>query len=420
MIAEIAQMINGKFYDNPFELVRGVSINSSQTKPGDLFFALKGEHTDGHFFVKEALANGACAAVVEKGVTVHNDILVADTLYALGELARKYRRFSSATTIAVTGTNGKTTTKNLIGAIIKKKFKTMITEKNYNSLIGLPLTLLKINGEEDFLIVEMGTSNPGEIARLCEIAQPDAGVITNIGPGHLAGFHSIDEIKKEKLSLIEALPKDSYVLLGEGIDDLPGRVTARFSLRLAEDIELTEHGTYFTYQGNRFFVNLLGMHNVYNCIAALCVSSHFGIEYQYQSAALAEVKPEPGRMEPIRFCNLLILNDSYNANPMSMRAAIDFASQLGRPKIFILGDMLELGKQSAALHTALGDYARARCKLLLTMGKMARLYKGQHFVDKHALVRSLLKKINGEEVILIKASRGLHFEEIICELLRGL
>ncbi|HEC79248.1 MAG TPA: UDP-N-acetylmuramoyl-tripeptide--D-alanyl-D-alanine ligase [candidate division WOR-3 bacterium] len=420
MIKDISKMMHGKTGDGSLELIRGVSINSKEIKPGDLFFALKGEHTDGHLFVKEALSNGASAVVVEKSQKVGDEILVSDTLFALGELARKYRSLFHPTTIAITGTNGKTTTKNLISAIFKKKYNTLATKKNYNSLIGLPLTIFELSGDEDYLIVEIGTSNPGEIKRLCEIAQPDSGVVTNIGPGHLESFGSINGVKEEKLSLVKALPEGGFALLGEGLEDVKGKNIFNFSLEMADDISLTEKGSYFTYKNKEFFTNLLGLGNVYNCLCAVCLTSHFNIEYDFQRAALAEIKPESGRMEPIHCNDLLIINDTYNANPVSMKSAIDFTSVVERRRIFILGDMLELGRDSRLLHKNIGVYARKHCELLLTFGEQARHYKGVHFTDKRKLVRYLVDNLEGDELILVKASRGLHFEDIVFELLREL
>jgi UDP-N-acetylmuramoyl-tripeptide--D-alanyl-D-alanine ligase len=418
MIKDAARMINGISKSDGRELIRGVSINSKTTKPGDLFFALKGEHTDGHFYVNEALMNGAVAAVVESSTHAEPEILVSDTLFALGQLAQKYREFFEPKTIAITGTNGKTTVKNLIGAILSKEYRVLHTEKNYNSLIGLPLTIFNLSGTEDYLVVEMGTSSSGEIKRLCEIAQPDMGIITNVGPGHLKGLGSLAGVRKEKLSLIDALPEDGLALVGEGIGALTKKNTIRFSLDILEDIQLGEYGSYFTYSGNRFFTPLLGVGNVSNCLAAILLTSNLGVSHDVQRQVLAETKPGPGRLEPLYWNRLFIINDTYNANPISMKVAIDFTICLRREKIFVLGDMLELGRKSNDLHREIGDYARKHCNTLLTFGDMARHYQGRHFDDKTKLVHYLLENLNGDEAILIKASRGLKFETIIDSFLR--
>lgn len=420
MMNAVTQMIGGDTRMWSLELVHGVSINSKTTKAGDLFFALKGERTDGHKYTKEALDNGAVGVVVEKRTGAEREIVVSDTLFALGTFAQKYRCLFSPQTIGITGTNGKTTVKNLIATILNKKYCIVYTKKNYNSLIGLPLTILELSGNEAYLIVEMGTSSPGEIKRLCEIAQPHIGLITNVGPGHLQGLESIDGIRREKLSLIDALPSHGFGLIGEGVGDVRRANVSKFSLDMLEHIELSESGSCFVYNGNNYFTPLIGIGNVYNCSAALCLTSRMGIEYDIQREALAEAQPEPGRLEPVRHDGLFIVNDTYNANPVSMKAAIDFVAGLERKRIFVFGDMRELGKESKKLHAEVGAYARQRCELLLTLGDEARLYKGKHFKDKGALTRYLIENLGGDEAILIKASRALQFEDIVEELLRRL
>ncbi len=418
MIKDIARMIGSKTRVSCRELARGISINSKETEQGDIFFALKGEHTDGHFYTEEALMNGALAVVVEKNTSAEPEILVRDTLFALGQLAKEYRGFFKPKTIAITGTNGKTTVKNLLGAILQKRNSTLFTKKNYNSLIGLPLTLFDLSSDEEYLVVEMGTSSPGEIRRLCEIAQPDIGVITNIGPGHLKGLGSLEGVRQEKLSLLDSLPENGLAVIGEGIPDVIGIDVLRFSLDMCKDIELSEYGTSFTFNGNRFFTPLLGIENVYNCAAALCLTSKLGFDYTAQRIALGEIRHEPGRLEPIHINGLLIINDTYNANPVSMRSAMNYAAQLKRRKVFVFGDMLELGRQSNNLHREIGEYARERCDVLLTFGEAAELYQGRHFKKKDELVRFLIANLEGDEAILIKASRTFHFEEMVYDLLR--
>jgi len=417
-IEKIAKIIRGQTKMPGLELVRGVNIDSRTTKPGHIFFALKGEHTDGHLYTSEALKLGAVAVVVEREAKAETEVLVSDTLFALGEFARYYRQQFNPKTIGITGTNGKTTVKNLIAKILGKKHRVLYAKKNYNSLIGLPLTIFELNGKEDFLILEMGTSNPGEIKRLCEIGNPQIGIITNIGPGHLKGLDSIEGVRKEKLLLLEALPEDGFGVVGEGVGAINRKNIYSFSINEAQDIKLFEYGSEFMYKGIRLFTPLLGMGNVYNCLAALTVTSILGVESNSQKEALAEIAPEPGRLQPIRHNGLLIINDCYNANPVSMKAAIDFVSHLERPKVFILGDMLELSDESKRMHIEVGEYARKHCDLLLTLDKEAQYYGGKHFNNKDALVDSLIKNLNGDEVVLVKASRALHFEEIVNELLR--
>jgi UDP-N-acetylmuramoyl-tripeptide--D-alanyl-D-alanine ligase len=187
---------------------------------------------------------------------------------------------------------------------------------------------------------------------------------------------------------------------------------------MLSDIQLTEFGSHFVFDEHVFFTPLLGMANVMNCLAALCVCTKLGITYDVQRAALEKVKPEVGRLEPIYHDGLLLINDTYNANPVSMKSAVDFVASLPRRKILILGDMLELGKMSIELHSEIGDYVRDQCDLLLSFGVCAKNYGGNHFTDKQDLVNYLIRNIHGEEVILIKASRSCYFEQVVHDLLR--
>ncbi len=402
------------------ELVRGVSIDTRTLVPGQLFFALKGEHTDGHKYAAEASKKGAIGVVVQNKMDVVNEILVNDTLFALGELARDYRNKFNSRIIAITGTNGKTTVKNLVAKILKTKYRIIFTKKSFNSLIGLPLTIFDISGDEDFIILEMGTSNSGEIKRLCDIAQPLIGIITNIGPGHIKGLGSIEGVKKEKMALIESLPDNGFGIIGANIDGVNKKNIFRISLQDAKDIRSGEGGSAFYYRGNEFFTPLLGLNNVYNCLIALALTDKLQIGVAEQQYALAMINPEPGRMEPIRYNDLLIINDTYNANPISMHSAIDFVFTLNRKKILVLGDMLELGKESEKYHRETGKYAQEHCDLLLTSGQQAELYGGIHFTDRDKLVDYLCQHFSGDEVILVKASRAMKFEEIVRRLLKRL
>jgi UDP-N-acetylmuramoyl-tripeptide--D-alanyl-D-alanine ligase len=220
-------------------------------------------------------------------------------------------------------------------------------------------------------------------------------------------------VLKEKLSLIDALPADGPAFIGEGVGDIRGKNMVRVDRSLVFNVEITEHGSSFTYQGHRFATPLLGTANVYNCLIALCVTDHIGIAVETQHEALMTMEPEPGRLEPFQRENVLFINDTYNANPLSMRAAIELATRIQRPRIFILGDMLELGVQAKHLHEEIGTLARETSDLLVTHGQFARYYGGQHFTDKRELVRFIIASLSGNELILVKASRGMHFEDII-------
>ncbi|MGB9721704.1 MAG: UDP-N-acetylmuramoyl-tripeptide--D-alanyl-D-alanine ligase [bacterium] len=420
MLDEAAKIMNGRTHKLGRELIRGVSIDTRTIHPGELFFALKGVNTDGHNYTQDAMRRGAIGLVVQHSAQISNEIIVNDTLFALGELARYYRNKFNLPMIAITGTNGKTTVKNLIANILSTKFKILWTKKSYNSLIGLPLMIFEISGEENYVVLEMGTSNPGEIKRLCEITHPVFGVITNIGPGHLKGFRSIEGIRKEKYTLIESLPAHGMGFVGPGIEGIKSANILRFSFDEMTDIRITEFGSSFNYRGIEFFTPLLGLNNVYNCFIALKVTEKLGIDTERQQKALEKIESETGRMEPIRVNGLFIINDTYNANPASMKSAIDFVFNLSRKRILILGDMLELGEESQKYHKEIGEYARTHCDHLITFGQEAETYGGMHFDDKDKMIHYLHRILRGDEVILVKASRAMKFEEIIKKLLRRL
>jgi UDP-N-acetylmuramoyl-tripeptide--D-alanyl-D-alanine ligase len=427
-VAELARVVNARNPVASLELVRGVSIDSRTIKPGEVFFALKGENTDGHRFVQSAQERHAVASVVERTQNVSNEIVVGDALFALGELGRHYRDHFQPAVIGITGTNGKTTVKNTVARLLQKKYRVLSSRKNYNSLIGLPLTIFQMTGAEDYLVLEMGTNHPGEIERLCAIARPRIGVITNVGPGHLAGLGSVDGVRQEKMALLQGLPADGFGVAGDGVykdcaapGDQPvsGNII-RFSLTDATDVVLTETGSRFHYRAREYFTPLLGLGNVYNCLAALTVARRLGLDEEASRAVLAELTPEPGRMEPIRRDNLLVINDAYNANPLSMMAALDFVVGLKRRRVLVLGDMNEQGVESAAQHQAIGAYARDRADLIISMGEAAEAYPGRHFKDRVMLVDFLISRLNGDEAVLVKASHSLRFDEIVSEILRRL
>ncbi|MCX7994595.1 MAG: UDP-N-acetylmuramoyl-tripeptide--D-alanyl-D-alanine ligase [candidate division WOR-3 bacterium] len=418
MLKKAVKVMRGKGGDIRNELVRGVSIDSRTVMPGELFFALKGENTDGHQYTNEAMKKGAVAVVVQRRTNVPNEILVNDTLFALGELALYYRSHFSIPIVAITGTNGKTTVKNLVASILSTKFKVLWTKKSYNSLIGLPLMIFEISGQEDYIVLEMGTSNPGEIKRLCNISKPSIGIITNVGPGHIKGLGSIDGVRKEKLSLIESLPEHGIGFVGPGVGKVERKNVVYFSYDELSGINIDESGSRFIYKNTLFNTPLLGINNVYNCLTALTVTERLGIETAAQKEALGKIKPEKGRMEPIRAGDLLIIDDTYNANPASMKSAIDFIKELKRRKILILGDMLELGDESEKYHREIGRYAKECSDLLLTTGVEAENYSGIHFDDSDKLVSYLLRNLRGDEVILVKASRAMKFERIVKKILR--
>jgi len=419
-LSEIASVLQGRFIGPDCDTIGAVTTDSRQARPGQLFFALKGPNYDGHDFARQAFKKGGTGIVVEREIRdVSRQIVVTDTLQALGVLANFYRRKFAPMVIAITGTNGKTTTKNLIGRIMQAQAKTVMTEGTLNNQIGLPLTLLGLTPETRYCVLEMGTNHPGEIDYLCRIAQPDIGVLTNIGYGHLAGFRTRNDLVKEKLSLIQNLPPEGKAVVNAGIKSLWTSCTVvTFSLHRnaryhpARSV-MDESGSTF-YVGNNFYrTRLLGRSNVENIVCAIATTQELGAPYAVQQPVIESIKPAAMRLEPVTIGSYFILNDCYNANPNSMKEALLFLGSLKRRKVAVLGDMLELGKSSITLHKRVGKLASKQVDILVTVGDQAEFYGGNHFAARDQAIAFVTKQVRPGDAILFKASRALKFEELV-------
>ncbi len=431
--------------------VRGVSIDSRTIKPGNLYIAIKGERFDGHKFVKDAFEKGAKLAVVSEGAvgawSGKNIIVVKDTVTALQQLAHYHRRrFKNLKVVAVTGSNGKTTVKELCATALSVRFTTHRTKGNLNNHIGLPLTLLQLTDKHTALVVEMGMSHKGEITRLCEIAEPDVGIVTNVGAAHMANFRSISDVASAKGELIESLGKKGVAVLNAddpNSESIFSRAKGRiigFGENSESAIRLIE--TYADKRGRMcgritvsgkeidFAVSLLGLHHLHNCLPAFAVGFVFGIDPKKIAYKLGKVKPVSMRMEPVRLRNgALVINDSYNANPDSTRAAIQTLSELKRKgrSALVLGDMLELGRRGEAAHRKIGRMAaKTGVDLMITLGSLANLAaeeakeRGVKTVKANSLGKasaSLFKFLGKEDIALVKGSRGMGMNKVVDKLL---
>jgi len=368
----------------PADYFCGVTTDSQRVKPHDLFVALKGEKFDGHDFIQEALTQGATGVLVhdEKKVTTILDrknvavIQVADTLKALGDLAYDWRMRCSALVIAVTGSSGKTTVKEMMAQIIGQKKNLLKTEGNLNNRIGLPQTIFKMTKKHEVVILEMGSNTRGEIKRLTQIASPDIGVITNVGPAHLAGFGSMEVVRDEKCDLfLNMSPFGTAVInlddeaIVNGSEKWNGkRVT--FSMGTASDVTVTQIERFgirgVTFQlvigstMRKVDMKIVGMHHVYNAMAAAATAWAAGIDLDTIAEGLSAFRPFSGRMEIIKLRNgAYVIDDSYNANPASARESLLTLKDLKanhRGYVF-LGDMLELGPQAEEMHRKIGMLA---------------------------------------------------------------
>ena len=444
-VTEISKAVGGKLIGDVIgsheTAVCGVATNSKELKPGEVFFALVAKR-DGHEFLADAFAAGAAAAVVSKPAPLPDGtaaVLVKDTLQALGDLAAWYRRRMPATVIGITGSNGKTTTKEMIAHVLSGAGRTVKNPGNFNNNIGVPHTVFQIEPDDRYAVVEMGTSGPGEIRRLAQIAAPQVGVITNVAPTHLEGLGNIKGVAVEKGCLIEALPDDGVAVLNA--DDHWSREMAQrcraklatYGIENAADVRATavQHsgkGMRFQALGHNFQLQVLGEHNVYNSLAAIAVAHNLGLGLDLVAEQLSTFRLPPMRMERIEVGSIVILNDAYNANLESMRAALREFSQLTVPgrKIVVCGDMLELGEQSDEMHRAIGRrIATYHFDFLLAVGDEARhLARGAaaggmredcvlHCPNTEAAQLALPGLLRDGDTILLKASRRMALENLV-------
>ncbi|MFD1706964.1 UDP-N-acetylmuramoyl-tripeptide--D-alanyl-D-alanine ligase [Siminovitchia sediminis] len=428
------------------EMIKGVSIDSRNISPGNLFIPFKGEQTDGHKYAESALESGAGAVLWQEDVPNPPGngpvLIVKDTLLALQDLARAYRDELSAKVVGITGSNGKTTTKDITAAVLGETFRVQKTEGNFNNHIGLPLTILALEETTEIAILEMGMSSRGEISLLTKMARPDVAIITNIGEAHLLDLGSREAIAAAKFEIVEGLaPGGLFIYPGE--EPLLQEKTASLrNIRLAafgdsEDneaypmgIKMQERGTLFTasiYPEESLFLPIAGKHNVMNTLAALLAAKEFSVPARAVKTGLHSVKLSTMRMEWRNgMKGTVILNDSYNSSPTALRAVLGMLYHLDdqKDKIVVLGDMLELGEREKEFHEQIGEEIHPdKIKYVYTYGNLGKwIAKGarKHFPEgrvrafdnQDELIRSLEQAITGSELIVVKASRGMKMEKV--------
>ncbi len=372
----------------------GVSTDSRTTRPGDCFFAIPGENFDGHDYVDDAFAKGAVCAVVSKDIPVGKPtdkpiLKVEDTIKALGDFATEYRRQSSFKVAAITGSTGKTTTKEIVYQVLRQHFKVHQSPKSFNNNIGLPLTLLVADPDDQIVIAELGSNHPGEIAHLTRIAAPNIAMVINVHSAHLEGFGDLKTIIQEKLSISEGLNSDGVFIINADFEDLVSACRAKGIKFItfgksngadyqAKNISYEASASRFTVDGIEVYLPLPGPGNVENALAAWAVCSRLGLAIEDFANAVKNLSPVSMRAELLQIGTLTILNDCYNANPASMKNALDILAGLDstgkRRLVFICGDMAELGSQTESLHAELGiSIAKTKVGLLLSVGKFAKI-----------------------------------------------
>lgn len=444
---------------NPDGSFEGLSTDSRDLIMGNLFIPLTGERLDGHDFIPDAVKKGASGLLIQRGAKGMPEgafgdlsvILVDDTLRALGDIANLWRKKFSIPVVAVTGSSGKTTTKEMIAVVAGLSVNVLKSRGNYNNLVGLPLSLLELNAEHEIAVVEMGTSRRGEIERLATIAEPDIGVITNIGPAHLEGFGSVDAVMEEKGALFSHIRDDGVAIINR--DDEFSRILAdRWTGRnisfgidenafvRAERIFMRgERGVSFTLKigetGKGVDMTVVGRHNIYNALACAAACRAMDIEYDLICEGLSAFRQIQGRMDIHRLRRGgAVIDDTYNANPASTIEALKTLNDLkgNNESIVIFGDMLELGEEAETLHEEIGRamaetgvgsiFLRGDFSGSVARGAIEGGFREDHiyFVETPEMMMGELQSLlRGGDWILIKGSRGMRMEEFLHAIVEG-
>ena len=408
--------------------IKNVVMDSRKVIKGSLFFAIN----NGNSYVKDVLDKGASLVIADNtDIKDERVIKVTDTIATMQDLATKYRKKLDIQVVGITGSNGKTTTKDIVYSLLSTKAKTLKTEGNYNNHIGLPYTLLNVTDEEKFVVLEMGMSSLGEIKRLGEISGPNYAIITNIGDSHIEFLKTRDNVFKAKTELLEFVDKENTFVCGD--DEYLGKLDVNKvgfnenNTYKIESYEFSNKDSKFILDGKEYEMPLLGKHNISNTAIAIELAKKIGLTDEEIQKSLKEVKISNMRFQEIKIGNDIYINDAYNASPMSMKAAIDTLNEIydDKYKIAILGDMLELGENEIDYHIDVLNYLLdKKIKLVYLYGERMKKaydifmknrseeYRFWYYPTKEGIMESL-KNIKMEKVILLKASRGIKLEEII-------
>lgn len=439
-LGEIAKAVSGDFAGNCDIKINSITTDTRKITKGCLFVPLKGEKFDGHDFISQAFEKGAVCCLSHKNDIGGNVIYVKDTKKALGDIARYYRGLFNIKVCGITGSVGKTTTKDMIYSVLSQKYRTIKTQGNFNNDIGLPLTVFNIEEDTEAAVIEMGMNNFGEISYLTKIACPDVAVITNVGVSHIENLGSREGILKAKCEIFEGLPKNGTAILNADNDmlvTLMGKTTHKtiwFGIEnrkdlFAENIETKGiEGVKCTIcaNGTKFDVNIgvPGDHMVLNALAAAAVGFEFGLSCEEIKAGIESFVPTGMRMEITKTKNnITVINDAYNANPVSMKAAIDVLLRADGEKTAVLGDMFELGDFGPKLHFEVGQYAAEKgIDNIICIGSISKnMYDGAlsknghavYFEDTDSFFKNGFELVSkADTTVLVKASHSMQFEKI--------
>ncbi len=442
-LAAVAQYLGAPYDGGPVAL-GGAAVDSRRVEAGDLFVAVRGAQVDGHAFVESAAERGAVAALTERPVPSPIPCLVVeDSLAALTALARRNREAFDGCVIAITGSCGKTSVKNICRAILSRAGSTVATRGNYNNEIGVPLTLARLSDDVRYAVIEMGATGRGDVAHLCDLAQPQISTVLNAMEAHLDGFGTVADVADVKAEIYDGLGRDSIAVLNLDSPyselwrqriEATGARTVSWSLNSPADVmardlrDLAAAGTEFELEvdGERRLVRLPlpGLHNVANALVAAALARGAGLDIDLIADGIAAAEGEPGRLQHEKLANgVTLIDDSYNANPGSVRAAIDFLAGAEGRRGLVLGEMLELGAGSTQMHAEMGERARER-GIDVFVGVGAALAPAveafgagaQLFRDRAELAQSAASLMADCDVLLVKGSRGAAMEHVIADL----
>ena len=438
-LKQLADILRGELHGDD-RLIADVTTDTRKLTPGCLFVALKGERFDAHDFAQTAKDGGAGALLVSRKLDIDlPQLVVADTRLAFGELAAWVRQQVPARVVALTGSSGKTSVKEMTAAILSQCGNTLYTAGNLNNDIGVPMTLLRLTAEHQYAVIELGANHQGEIAWTVSLTRPEAALVNNLAAAHLEGFGSLAGVAKAKGEIFTGLPENGIAILNADNNDwanwqqvIGDRTVWRFSPNAAgsdfsaANVRITSQGTEFTLNTPKGSVDVLlplpGRHNIANALAATALATAVGADLSAVKAGLAQLKAVPGRLFPIHLTDSqLLLDDSYNANVGSMTAAVQVLSEMPGYRVLVVGDMAELGAESEACHAQVGEAAKAAgIDCVLSVGKQSHAIStasgvGEHFSDKTALIARLKSLIAEQQVvtILVKGSRSAAMEEVV-------
>lgn len=443
-LSELVRCAPGQIVGNDCAF-NSVSTDSRTLQPGALFVALSGPSFDGHDFVAAAAERGAAAAIVERPLAADiAQIVTPDPLAALSAFAHEWRRQFHIPLVGVTGSNGKTTTKELIGSMLSRQGKTLVTRGNLNNHIGVPLTLLELTAEHRYAVIEMGANHVGEIAQLASLAAPTVGIVTNAGAAHLEGFGSLAGVAQGKGELFRALPPEGVAIVNaddafaaQWRDSSTAERVLTFGFEQPADFMAhrvraqsstggfhTEFELVTPYGSRPATLALGGLHNLRNALGAAAAACAVGVEVDEIVAGLAAMKSVAGRLELKPALNgAFLVDDSYNANPSSLKAGLDAFRTFGGVRWLVLGEMRELGASADELHAEVGRYARqSGIERLLAVGEGSRFAVeafgrgGQWFATLDALIADASKSLTGGVAVLIKGSRANRLERVAAAL----